>query len=708
MHPLLGQQLRRLSLDPGAPPSSEGWAELLLRVDHAYADHDRSRYLVERSLEISSVEMAELNDALRSASANEAAAQHRRLETMIGSLGDGLCALDPHGRIVELNPEAARLLAAPGTPLAGRRLGEVVRIRRPAPDRSRDGYSLAQAMVAGRAWRSEHAQFVRADGLTFPASCVLNPIRGEAGLQGAVLVFRDISDRRRAEEELRRQRDYSAALLAALQDGLTLIAPDGTLTEVNERFCAMTGFGREELLGSTPPYPYWPEAEATRIQASFARILEEGGREFELVFTRRDGERFPALVTAAPLRGDEGQVSGFVGTVKDISERKRVEAELTDLAATDHLTSLANHRTFQDRLASEVARALRYGRALSLVVFDLDYFKQVNDHHGHQVGDIVLKEVARRLEGQARSSDLLARVGGEEFAWILPECTSLDAWAAAEHAREAVEGTPIDPVGRVTVSGGVCDLVEAKDASDLCRLADGALYWAKAHGRNVIFRYSPEVVEVLSAHDRADRLERSQSLSAIRVLARGVDARDPSTRQHSERVADLALGLATERGWPVERMALLREAGLVHDIGKIGVPDRILFKPGRLTPVEYDRVKEHAAIGAEMLRGIVSEEQVAWVRHHHERYDGTGYPDRVPGESIEEGARILAVADAWDAMVSARPYSGPRAPAEALAECRAGAGAQFCPGVVAALERLVAADALPVADGTVSDALRKE
>jgi diguanylate cyclase (GGDEF)-like protein/PAS domain S-box-containing protein/putative nucleotidyltransferase with HDIG domain len=698
VHPLLGQQLRRLTLDPGAPPGPEQWSELLARVSRAYADHDRSRYLVERSLEISSVEMAELYDALRGASATEAATQHRRLEIMIRSLGDGLCALDAHGRIVEVNPEAERLLVGPGSPLVGRRLGEVVRIRRPDSSRRRSGYSLAQAMAAGRAWRSEHALFVRADGVTFPASCVLNPIRGEAGLQGAVLVFRDISDRRRAEEELRRQRDYSAALLAALQDGLTLIAPDGTLTEVNERFCAMTGFGREELVGTTPPYPYWPEADPVRIQASFARIREAGGREFELVFTRRDGERFPALVTSAPLRGDEGQVTGFVGTVKDISERKRVEAELAALAATDHLTGLANHRTFQDRLTAEVSRALRYGRSLSLVVFDLDYFKQVNDRYGHQVGDVVLKEVARRLDGQARSSDLVARVGGEEFAWILPECGGLDAWTAAEHAREVVGGSPIEPVGRVTVSGGVCDLVEGRDASDLCRLADGALYWAKAHGRDVIFRYSPEVVEVLSAQERADRLERFQSLSAIRVLARGIDSRDPSTRQHSERVAELAVGLATELGWPPERAGQLREAGLVHDVGKIGVPDRVLFNPGRLSPAEFERIKEHAATGAEMLRGLFSDEQVAWVRHHHERYDGEGYPDRLAGESIEDGARILAVAEVWDAMVTAHSYSAPRSPADALAECRAQAGRQFCPRVVAALERLVAADALPVAE----------
>jgi diguanylate cyclase (GGDEF)-like protein/PAS domain S-box-containing protein/putative nucleotidyltransferase with HDIG domain len=703
VHPLLRQQLRRLKLDPAELPTAEGWSELLARVERAYADHDQSRYLVERSLEISSVEMAELYEELRRASEHEVAAQHRRLETVIRSLGDGLCALEADGRIAELNPEAERLLADPGASLAGRRLDEVVRIQHAAHDRVADQRGFAQALAAGWPWRSEHALFVRADGASFPASCVLNPIRDEAGAQGAVLVFRDITERRRADEELRQQRDYSAALLAALQDGLTLLAPDGTLTEVNDRFCAMTGFSREELVGSAPPYPYWPEADPERIRAAFSTIRAAGFREYELTFTRRDGERFPALVTAAPVRDAAGQAIGFVGTVKDITERKRVETELAELAATDHVTGLPNHRAFQDRLTAEVDRARRHDRPLSVVVFDLDNFKLVNDRHGHQVGDAVLKEVARRLAGQARPSDLVARIGGEEFAWILPECDGLSAWQAAEKAREAVRRAPIAPVGRVTVSGGLCDLVLGKDASELCRLADGALYWAKANGRDVIFRYSPKVVEALSAQERADRLERSQSLNAIRVLARAVDARDPSTRDHSERVADLSVALATSLGWSVERTAELRQAGLVHDVGKIGVPDSILFSPGRLTAEEYERVKEHVPTGAEMVRGVLSDEQVAWVLHHHERYDGRGYPDGIAGERIEDGARILAVADAWDVMVSLRPYSGPRSAADALAECQAEAGRQFCPEVVAALERLVTAAALPVTERSGSD-----
>src|SRR5690606_35803853 len=221
-------------------------------------------------------------------------------------------------------------------------------------------------------------------------------------------------------------------------------------------------------------------------------------------------------------------------------------------------------------------------------------------------------------------------------------------WRAAERARAAIAAEPFGEVGTVTISAGVCDIGHAGDAGELYRLADGALYWSKNHGRDVVFLYSPDVVEVLSHAEQAARLGRQQALQSIRVLARAVDAKDPSTREHSERVADLAVAIATALGWPVERAAALREAGLVHDVGKIAVPDALLAKPGRLTARELAVVRTHAAIGAEMLSDVLSPEQVAWVRGHHERWDGRGYPDGLAGDAIPEGARVLALADAWD------------------------------------------------------------
>jgi diguanylate cyclase (GGDEF)-like protein/putative nucleotidyltransferase with HDIG domain len=387
-----------------------------------------------------------------------------------------------------------------------------------------------------------------------------------------------------------------------------------------------------------------------------------------------------------------GRFAELVGIAVSNAEAR---ARLAALAATDHLTGLANHRTFQERLAQEVTRASRHGRRFSLVVLDLDHFKRVNDDLGHQAGDSVIREAARRLAQLARAGDLMARVGGDEFAWLMPESGGMEAWRAADRAREAIAAEPFAEVGHMTISAGVCDLAQAPQPSEIFRLADGALYWAKQHGRDVAFLYSPDVVEVLSAEDRAERLQRFQALQSIRVLARAVDAKDPSTREHSERVADLAVAIATGLGWEAEPLMRLREAGLVHDVGKIGVPDRILFKPARLTPAEYQEIIRHAEIGAEMVADVLTPDQVAWVRGHHERWDGRGYPDGLEGERIPWGARILALADAWDVMTSERPYHQPLSVEDALAEIRRCSGGQFCAEVVDTMEQLVRAGALP-------------
>lgn len=357
-------------------------------------------------------------------------------------------------------------------------------------------------------------------------------------------------------------------------------------------------------------------------------------------------------------------------------------------ASTDPLTGLATHRTLQQRLQAEFATAVAEDTPMSVVLLDLDRFRQVNDRYGHQAGDHVLAEVARRMSAVTRPGDTLARIGGEEFAWLMPGADDVTAWEAAEAAREAISGSPFEGVGRMSISAGLCDRSHAREADELYRLADGALYWAKAHGRDLTVRYSPEVVTVLSAEEKAERLHRSQALLSIRLLARVVDAKDPSTRLHSERVADLAVQLATAMGWPVARAAALREAALVHDVGKIGIPDRILFKTGALTPDEYEAIKAHAALSAEIVSEVLTAEQVRWVRGHHERFDGGGYPDGLAGEEIPDGARVLATADAWDVMTSVRTYKEAMTPEDALAECERGSGGQFFPDHVAGLRRL--------------------
>ena len=209
------------------------------------------------------------------------------------------------------------------------------------------------------------------------------------------------------------------------------------------------------------------------------------------------------------------------------------------------------------------------------------------------------------------------------------------------------------------------------------------------HLSGVIAAHMHHAVEFERVDNESQR-NRSQALAGLRALARAIDAKDPTTRQHSDRVAALAATIAHEVGWNADRGQALHEAALIHDIGKIGVADSILLKPGRLTPEEYEDIKRHAELGANIVEGVLSPEQVEWIRWHHERPDGRGYPDGLRAAAIPDGAAIIALADSWDVMTVARPYSPPKTHEQALRECRELIGRQFHADLVGALSRVVA------------------
>jgi diguanylate cyclase (GGDEF)-like protein len=364
-------------------------------------------------------------------------------------------------------------------------------------------------------------------------------------------------------------------------------------------------------------------------------------------------------------------------------------ARLLSQATSDPLTGLLNHRAFQERVESEVGRAQRYGRPLALVLLDLDYFKSINDAYGHQAGDAALMQAARILEMCARAGDVLGRIGGDEFALLLPETNAEQALPVAERWATEFRAAPVGVAAHLTMSAGVSDLTHANGSRELMRLADGALYWAKSQGRDTIVVYSPDTVYEFSDSDRVDRMERIQSLIAIRSLARMIDAKDSSNDEHSERVAVFVRRLAEAAGWSSARVALLAEAAQIHDVGKICVPQEILRKPGSLSAAEYELVKTHAAVGAAMARDALSEEQATWIGQHHERFDGGGYPNGLAGGEILDGAELLALADSWDAMTTERVYSQAKPHPEALAECLSLAGSQFSPTACRALHAVV-------------------
>ncbi len=348
--------------------------------------------------------------------------------------------------------------------------------------------------------------------------------------------------------------------------------------------------------------------------------------------------------------------------------------------------TVANAEEFRMRMGQEVERARRYVRDLSLVLLELNHLKSVNALRGADVGDRLLAGFSRQLARTARAGEVVGRLGGSEFGWLIPEAGIEGAQRAADRLVHRVDTLAGSQPG--AVSAGVAELSGAADANDLYDQARLALTCSRLASEGSCTPYSAELAAAVAGQGVRGTIERSRTLAGLRAMARAVDAKDPFTQRHSERVASLAGRIAQRLGWTAGETRLLHQAALVHDVGKIGVPDSVLFKPGRLDEVEYELVKAHSELGAEIVSGTLTARQVAWVRGHHERWDGRGYPDGQLGEEIPEGARILALADAWDAMTSERSYRPPRTGAAAVRECHEQAGLQFWPAAVEALGAL--------------------
>ena len=354
------------------------------------------------------------------------------------------------------------------------------------------------------------------------------------------------------------------------------------------------------------------------------------------------------------------------------------------LALTDPLTGLGNHRSFHERLQRELTAAEQEHGMLSVCLVDIDDFKQVNDRFGHPAGDVVLGQVASRLRQGGESF----RLGGDEFAVLLPGLDDRSAVAVANSIVERIGALVLDEIGSVTVSAGVATYpVQGVARDELIRLADSALYWAKEDGKNQARTYEPVKLDVVALEALSEEPDRSARYRAAASLAKAVDARDAYTGSHSERVGELAARIARRLGIDEPQVELTRLAARLHDLGKLAIPEEILRKPAELNETERLVLERHPQIGHRMLESLGVDPIADWVLHHHERWDGSGYPNGLTGDEIPLGARIIFVADAFDAMTSQRVYRKPLSETEALAELRRCSGTQFDPEIVRAFSR---------------------
>ncbi len=552
---------------------------------------------------------------------------------------------------------------------------------------------------------------------------------------GIMGVTRDISERKKMEEALRESEARYRLLAENASDLIWTMDTNLNYTYVSPSVERMRGYKAEEVMGTRVNETMTPASLDAIRKAFVEEMAMQKGQQNDLFRFRtleaemycKDGSTVWTEIRMTFLRDPDGRPLGLLGVSRDITERKQMEeerarlhAELELRAITDSLTGLYNHAHFYQRLAEEIERSKRYKQGFAVVMMDVDNFKHYNDSRGHQAGDEALCLVGDCIRSGLRRSDIPFRYGGDEFAAILPNADSSRAQAVVNRinrriaARLKEMGNP--PDAWLGLSAGVASFPQdATTADELVRMADDALYDAKRVARaraatergqaislaslsETLVEKQPRVLSAAAASLVATLQDVSLpdvpaelDLRAIAAVGAAAEIKDRYIRGHQERASLWAAALAEEIGLSPERVRSIRIAGLLHDLGKVTVSERILNKPGKLTEEEFAKVKQHAPVGAMI---IISEAETLQqlapiVRHHHERFDGNGYPDGLAHEDIPLEARILAVADVFDAMTHERSYRKALSRTEAISEVERGAGTQFDPAVVKAFLALV-------------------
>lgn len=386
----------------------------------------------------------------------------------------------------------------------------------------------------------------------------------------------------------------------------------------------------------------------------------------------------------------------FILTAWPLGYYVKIENEyrkkLAELANIDGLTGVYNHRFFHESLKEKIVSCKKRQNPISLILLDIDYFKHYNDLYGHQKGDAVLRKIGLILKNNVRIKDIPARYGGEEFTVILPNASEKEAIFIAEEIRLAVErhkfeGEENQPKGKITVSIGISTFPDkAKNDVELIKSADDALYRAKFFNKNRVETYY-SILEELKNDIEEEHID---LITSIKTLISVINAKDRYTYAHSERVVMFSKLLGDKLNLCEEDKKVLKYGAYMHDIGKINIPKEVLNKKMPLTNEEWEMLKQHPVNGTDIIKSVDSLKNIVpLILHHHERYDGKGYPSQLKGKDIPYLSRVLTVVDSFDAMTSNRPYNIGKSYDEAIVELQKCSSTQFDPDIVEAFIEVV-------------------
>lgn len=564
---------------------------------------------------------------------------------------EGIVIAHTSGEIIDVNRGFEELFKYKAEEAKGKNIEDII----VSQDLQEEGINLTKSVQEGKIVQKETLR-KRKDNILVNVSILAYPIFIDNVYVGIYGIYHDITDSVRAKEELMLQKAYFQQLFENSPNGIVMMDNDERIVSINKGFEKLFQYKAKEASGQLINDLVVPENLLAEGIAFSNRIISGGvANQKDTVRKKKDGSLVNVNLLGYPIIVNNKQVGLYV-IYSDITDRKNTEDKLKYLSLYDSLTGLYNRGYFEQ----EMTNLQRENDSMAgIILCDLDGLKLINDTMGHDTGDTLLRTAANILKNCFRETDIVARIGGDEFAVLLPGGTRSVVEKAIQRVKYSVKRYNVQNTKLpLSLSVGFAQ-GQTNNLEELFKEADNSMYREKLH------------------HSQSARS------AIVQTLLKAMEARDYITEGHGDRLQDLVVNLAAELGLPGRVMTDLRLFAQFHDVGKVGIPDRILFKKGPLTPKETKEMRRHSEIGHRIAQSAPDLVPIAdWILKHHEWWNGQGYPLGLTGEDIPRECRILAIADAYDAMTNDRPYRKAMSSEEALKELQKCAGEQFDPLLV--------------------------